>query len=152
HAVFGPGGRGVFFASDEDSEYGRLVYVDLATGKKEIITAELSWDVSKVAISHDRKTLAYAVNEGGKSALYLAATDKPRQATKVALPIGVLGRVAFDRQSARLGVTLVSSTAPADVYVYDLAGKKLVQWTASETGGLPRSRFVEAALVSFPSF
>jgi len=151
-ARFGPGGRGVFFTTDEDSELARLAYLDLATGKRQILSPEGTAGVERLEISRDRRWLAYTLNQDGKSALFVAGTAEPSQATQVAIPSGVVTGLAFDRQSRRLGLALNSSAAPADVYVFDLAQRSVERWTSSEVGGLPRSRFVEPSLVQYPTF
>jgi dipeptidyl aminopeptidase/acylaminoacyl peptidase len=149
---FGPGGRGVYFASDRDSEVLRLTHLDLATGKREVLTPDARWDVAAIAVSPDRRWLAYEVNEGGWSAIYLAPTTQPRKAVKLPLARGVLlGAPRFDAASRRLGVTL-STSASTDVYSVELASRRVVRWTESEVGGLPPDRFVEPALVEYPTF
>ncbi|HJZ12728.1 MAG TPA: DPP IV N-terminal domain-containing protein, partial [Acidobacteriota bacterium] len=67
--------NGVYYTSDEDSEFIRLTYYDLSTGKKEILTPDLKWDVSELAVSKDGKWIAYSTNEGGVSKVYLAPTS-----------------------------------------------------------------------------
>jgi dipeptidyl aminopeptidase/acylaminoacyl peptidase len=150
---FSRGGRGVYFASDEGSEHLRLHHLDLASGKKELLTPDLGWSVASVAVSPDGKWLAYDVNEGGVSVVYVAPTARPRAAARLPLPRGVGGgRPRFDRASRRVAFTLSTSNSSYDVHVVDLATRRVERWTESELGGIPPERFVEATLVEFPSF
>ena len=106
---------GVYFASDEDREFLTLTYLDLGSGKKTLLTPDLPWDVSAIAVSPDGDWLAYTANEGGTDTLYLASVrGSPawKRATKIAVPIGVIGRLGFDRAGRRLGFTM--STARLD--------------------------------------
>ena len=144
--------KSIFYSSDEDSDFLRLTRWDIATGKKEVLTPDLPWDVDAVAISRNGEWLAWTVNEGGTTALWLAPAAKPKNAKKVALPKGIVSGLAFDRTHKRLGFTMNTATSPSDVYSVDLSSKKLERWTFSEVGGLDASRFVEPELIEFPTF
>ena len=146
---------GVYFGSDEDREFLTLTYLDLQSGKKTLLTPDLPWDVSDIAVSPKGDWLAYTANEGGTDALYLASVRGGpvwKRATKIDVPIGVIGRLTFDRAGRRLGFTMSTADSTGDLYVLDVATRKLERWTESETGGVPRSRFVAPKLVSYPSF
>ena len=149
------GAPGVYYASDEDREHLTLTHLDPKSGKKTLLTQDLPWDVSAIAVSRDGAWLAYTANESGTDALYLASTRAGpiwKRATKIAVPLGVIGRLAFDRESKRLGFSMSTSDSTADVYVLDVATRKLVRWTESETGGIERARFVAPQLIQYPSF
>jgi dipeptidyl aminopeptidase/acylaminoacyl peptidase len=149
---FARDGKGVYYAADEDSEFLRLVYYDLASGKKTIITPDLNWDVANLAVSLDGKRLAYDVNEGGISRLYLAAISEPIRAHVVEMTAGVISDMKFDRASARLGFTLTTPASPADAYSLDLANNKVTRWTFSEVGGLNADSFVAPELIEYATF
>ena len=146
--------RGVYYASDEDREFLTLTYLDLASGKKTLLTPDLAWDVTSIAVSPQGNWLAYTANEGGTDRLYLlstAAGPTPKRAVPIRVPLGVISRLSFDHGGTRLGLTMSTADSTADVYVVDLATQKLQRWTESETGGLDRARFVAPRLVQFPS-
>jgi dipeptidyl aminopeptidase/acylaminoacyl peptidase len=151
-ARFSRRGPGVYYASDEGSEFRRLVHHDLATGRKEILTPDLSWDVQHLAVSRDGTWLAYTVNAGGASALYLAAAARPREAVRIELPVGVVSGLRFDRAGRRLGFTFGGATAPGDAYSVDVASRQVTRWTFSETGGLDPATFVAPELIEYPTF
>ncbi|HEY4491105.1 MAG TPA: prolyl oligopeptidase family serine peptidase, partial [Acidobacteriota bacterium] len=144
--------NGVYYTSDEDSEFIRLTYYDLSTGKKEILTPDLKWDVSELAVSKDGKWIAYSTNEGGVSKVYLAPTSSLNAPQLVPLPKGVASGLKFDSLDRRLGFSLNTSQSPTDVYSIDLSTGKLDKWTSSEVGGLNRSRFVTPELIEYPTF
>lgn len=147
--------RGVYFASDEGREFLTLTYLDTTSGKKTLLTPALQWDVTSIAVSPKGDWLAYTANEGGTDALYIASTASGptwKQATKISVPLGVIGRLTFDHSGARLGFTMSTADSTGDVYVLDVATRKLQRWTESETGGLDRSRFVTPSLVQYKSF
>lgn len=150
-AAFSPDSKGIYYAGDEDSEFQRLIYYDLATKKNSVITANNSWNVNAIEIATDG-TLAYTVNEGGISRLYLTNVTNAAQARRVDLPDGVIDNIKFDHQNAHLAFTLNSAQSPADAYSLDLKTNAVTRWTFSETGGLNAKNFVNPSLIEFATF
>jgi dipeptidyl aminopeptidase/acylaminoacyl peptidase len=151
--VFARKAKLVYFTSDEDSDFLRLVQYSLDGGKKEVISPALNWDVSGLAISPDGAWLAYTVNEGGRSQLYLASTAQPKKPTRIELPSGVVvSRLKFDAKSARLGFSLSTAQSVADAWSVDVKSKKLTRWTFSELGGIDAARFVTPERIEYASF
>jgi dipeptidyl aminopeptidase/acylaminoacyl peptidase len=151
-AAFSRDGKGIWFVSDRDSEFQRLRYFELATGKETVLTADTPWDVNALAASRDGRWLAWTVNEDGVEKVVVRDLKSGKPAKLAALPVGVLGGFGFSFDSKRLAVTVSSARTAGDVFVYDLPSGKLARWTASEVGGLDPARFVEPRLVRFPSF
>ncbi len=150
--VFTADGKALLYISDEGSEFRRLVHHDLATGVKTPLTADLAWDVEGLALSQDGKQLAYTLNEGGMSALYLAPAAAPTRRARVALPAGVIGGYGFDSAGKRLGVAISTAQTTSDVYVVDVKRRGVTRWTSSEVGGLDPATFVTPTIVTVPSF
>lgn len=149
---FTPDGRAVITVSDENSEFRRLVRIDLATGARTVLTPDLNWGVESFDLSPDGRTIAYVVNEAGRSSLKLIDARTLRALPSPQLPPGIVSGVTFDRESRRIGFTLNSSTAPGDVYSWDLRQRRLTRWTTSETGGIPQTTFVDPELITWRSF
>ncbi|MFV3076420.1 S9 family peptidase [Niveispirillum fermenti] len=149
---FTPDGRGVFLTSDEEGEFKRLGLHDLASGQTRWITADDPWDVEEAALSHDGRRLAYVLNEGGWSTLRVIDTKSLKPVKLPTLPKGVIGGVSFSPDGKRLALSLTRPTAPADVYVVDLARGAVEPWTRSEVGGLNTDNFADAELIQFPTF
>ncbi|MBI3854090.1 MAG: S9 family peptidase [Planctomycetes bacterium] len=121
-----------------------------STGKvsaafRHLTIVDKPWDVTDIEV-HDRQ-IAYVKNEDGTSRLYFLGEDRP-----VDLPLGIVSGMRFSRDGKRLGFTLSRADAPSDAYTYEIAEKKLVRWTFSETGGLDASAFVTPQRFSFKSF
>jgi dipeptidyl aminopeptidase/acylaminoacyl peptidase len=144
---FGRDGKGVYTSSDEGSEFRRLIYIDLTTKLHRVITHAPKWDVEAFDLSRDGKKLAYVTNEDGVSHLHITDAFGEQVVRVPALPVGVLGALAWRRDSRELGFTLSSARSPADVYSIDVAAGRVDRWTESETGGIDPSTFVQPALV-----
>jgi len=156
--AFDDDGDGFWLITDQGSEFRQLAWQSLQPGAQpEIVTADIPWDVRSVAISDDRKRMAFVTNENGNSRLYLLnpATREYREVEK--LPTGIAYGLTFSPNNRRLGMTLNSAQAPSDAYVLTLGrdplkAGRLVRWTESEIGGLDPSTFVEPELVKYPTF
>jgi dipeptidyl aminopeptidase/acylaminoacyl peptidase len=145
-------GKGIYVATDRDSEFLRLAHVDVATGRHTYLTSHVPWDVDSFDLSPDGKTIAFVTNEEGLSVLRLldTATGKERPAPN--LPVGLVGGLEWHNNGRDLGLVLTSARSPSDVYSVDLPTGKLERWTESETGGLSAAAFSEPELVRWKSF
>lgn len=155
--AFAPDGRAVYFVSDEPlagvaQEFKTLRYHDPASGRLEVVSGKIPWDVDDFTIADDGKHLAYATNEDGISRLHVLALPSHEEVRLPELPVGVFGAGAFSPDGQRLALAINSATSPSDAYVIDLAKATLTRWTRSEVGGLDASKFVPPALVRYPTF
>ncbi|MGN7726869.1 S9 family peptidase [Luteimonas sp. 22616] len=155
--AYAPDGKGVYFVSDEPvdgkpSEFLSLRYHDPASGRLDIVSAGIPWDVEDFEISDDGRHLAYTSNEDGIGKLHVLALPGRTPVALPELPVGVIGGLGFSPDGNRIALTLHAATSPGDAYVIDLAGRSLERWTRSEVGGLDAAKFVAPTLVRYPSF
>lgn len=154
---FAPGDAGAYLATNAQNEFLHLAYLDLATGKLEVITRDIPWDVDEFALSDDGRRAAFVVNEAGFSRLYLLDPLARRYRQVESLPRGVIGDLKFSSDGRRLALTLGTPTTPADVYMLELGDDltpagALTRWTLSETGGLDPDEFIAPELITYPTF
>jgi dipeptidyl aminopeptidase/acylaminoacyl peptidase len=145
-------GRGIYVTTDRDSEFERLAYLDVATGKHTTLTAHIPWDVQSFALSPDGKAIAFETNEEGLSVLHLLDTATRMEKPAPKLPAGLIGGLEWHNNGRDLGLVLTSARSPSDVYSLDVAAGTLERWTESETGGLNAQAFSEPELVRWKSF
>jgi dipeptidyl aminopeptidase/acylaminoacyl peptidase len=152
NAAFARDGKGVYVVSDRASEFKQLRYVPLDGSGTRVLTAHIPWDIEAFELSADGRYLAFTANVDGVSQLNLldlvhgSALDAPK------LPPGTITNLRFDHASRRLAFSLETPRTPRDVYVYDFEAALLTQWTESELGALDSTRFVDAALIRYPTF
>ncbi|MCP3959382.1 MAG: S9 family peptidase [bacterium] len=151
-ATWAHDGKGVYFSSDEDSEFQHLRYYDVATGEAEVLTADIPWNVGGLTTSDDGRWLAFTVNEEGISRLRLWRADTREEVALPELPIGQVFGLEFSPDSKRLGMVLNSPRTSADVFVLDMESLGLERWTHSEVGGLDTSSFSVPELVHYETF
>jgi dipeptidyl aminopeptidase/acylaminoacyl peptidase len=149
---FSSDGRYLFYISDENSEFRRLIRYDLKEGRKDVFTGNLPWDIEHFEISPDGRTLAFAVNNNGASEIDVWDIKRGRKIGDPKLPPGEVENLKFSRDSRSLGFTL-NGTTGRDVFAFDVrGGRRLTQWTDSEVGGLDKAAFVAPQLVSYSTF
>jgi dipeptidyl aminopeptidase/acylaminoacyl peptidase len=145
-------GKSVFTATDKDSEFLRLVRIDLATGKPAVLSGDIPWDVETFDVSSDGRLAAFFTNEDGVSKLHLLDLASGQALPVPDLPAGTVGQVLFRPGSHEIGFDLDWARSPVDVYSYDADTRRLERWTASEIGGLNPESFVLPELIHYPTF
>jgi dipeptidyl aminopeptidase/acylaminoacyl peptidase len=149
-------GRSVYAANDLDSEFLRIVRIDVDAagkpGKPTVVSGDIPWDVEDFDLSEDGSLLAFMSNEDGFSQLHVIDLRTGKEAPKPELPEGVAGGLQFRPGSHEIAFSISWARAPSDVYCYDVDSKRLERWTASETGGLNTAGFAVPELVHYPSF
>jgi dipeptidyl aminopeptidase/acylaminoacyl peptidase len=165
-ALFSKDGKGIFVTTDRESEFQRLAYIDLASGKHSYLIPDARFDVDQWDLSHDGKQIAFTFNENGTSTLHLfdvtvskdtaTAGAKKEPAFNPPLPAAVISGLKFhhDAKQGLLAFNVAGARSPSDVYTWSTAGGKstTTRWTASETGGIPPQQFAEPELVKWKSF
>jgi dipeptidyl aminopeptidase/acylaminoacyl peptidase len=145
-------GRSVYAISTKDSDFGRLVQIDIASGKDTVLTTDLKWDVDTFAMSDDDRLLAYVVNEDGFSSVVVRDMVTRRALPQPQLPRGVLQNIEFSPDNSKLAFDLSTATSAGDVWTWEIAGGALTRWTTSELGGLDPAKLAEPQLIRFKSF
>jgi dipeptidyl aminopeptidase/acylaminoacyl peptidase len=145
-------GRSVYTASDRDSEFQRLVRIDLESGRSTVLSGDVPWDVEDFDLSDDGRLIAFLVNEGGVSKLHFLDTSNNRALPSPELPAGIASSVLFRPGGHEVAFSLDWARSPQDIYSYDPDSRRLERWTASEAGGLNTESFVLPELVQYPTF
>ena len=151
-ADFAKNGKGIYFTSDEKSEFQQLRYYDLATKKITTLTSDIHWDVDGFELSDNGQFLAYIINEDGIARLQLRDLQNGKSVELPELPLGLVYGLEFSPDSRRLGMVVNTPQTPGDVYVLEIASGELVRWTYSEVGGLRPENFVTPELIHYETF
>ena len=149
---------GFWLITDRGSEFMQLAWQSLEAGAEpEIVTGDIPWNVSEATVSHDRRRVAFAVNENGLSRVYLMDAGTREYRPVDGVPTGTAFDLSFSPDDTRLAMTLNTPQTPSDAFVLELersplAHGALTRWTFSEVGGLDTNRFTVPDLVEFPTF
>ena len=145
-------GKSVYTLSDRDSEFLRLVRLDVATNAPTVLSGAVPWDVEEFDLSDDGRLLAFFTNEDGVSKLHLIDATTGAALPVPDLPAGVASGLLFRPGSHELAFAVSWARSPPDIYSYDPDQRRLERWTASEAGGLNPESFPLPELVHYPTF
>lgn len=151
-ALWSKDGKGIYFTSDEGSEFKQLKYYDLKTKKITALTKDILWDVTDFDLSKDGNFIALVINHDGISKLYLMNLESDRELDLPEIPVGQIYGLNFDPDGTKLGMVLNTPQTPGDVYVLDIQNKNLVRWTYSEVAGLRTENFAVPELIHYETF
>ncbi len=149
-------GRSVWATTDLDSEFLRLVRIEVANGRITPLLRDASkapaWDVEAFEVSPDGEHLAFVVNENGSSRLSVLNLGSGRVRPLSGIPAGVMTGLEWHENGKDLGFSLAHAQSPSDAHSVDVKTGRLTRWTESETGGLPAREFREPELITVESF
>ncbi|MBM3461580.1 MAG: S9 family peptidase [Armatimonadetes bacterium] len=149
-ARFGAGGD-LLVATDREGEFLTLSRMDPDSGLL-VPVVDAKWDVDAFAVSKDRKSLAYCLNEDGYSRLYLrdVASGKSRPVGNV--PEGVVSSLSF-RADGTLSFRVSGPTRTASFWTVDPAsGDALREVMSAPLGAVDPNGLVRPELVRYPTF
>ena len=151
-ARYGNDANTIYFSADIGAEFVRLHRLDRGTGRLEVLTGSVPWDVDAFEISPDGKHLALSVNEDGISRLSVLNLPDLSFVALPELPRGVASAPLFSLDGTRVALSIANATNPNDAYVVDLKARRAERWTQSETGGVPAQTFIAPELIRYPTF
>jgi dipeptidyl aminopeptidase/acylaminoacyl peptidase len=149
---FSKDGKGIYIATDKDSEFQRLAYIDLATKQHTYLTNNIPWDVDEFDLSYNGRTIAFVTNEDGFGVLHLFDTSTRKEKPVPSMPKGVISGISWHKNNRDLGFNLSSARSSSDAYSLDVQSGKVERWTFSETGGLNTANFPEPELIHWKSW
>jgi dipeptidyl aminopeptidase/acylaminoacyl peptidase len=151
---FAKDGKSIYFTTDRDSQFHRLVRLDVGTMDPGMysLTSRIPWDITQFDLSPDGKTIAIVSNEDGLSVLRFIDAKTGRDKSMPKLPAGVISGLKWHPKNAEVAFSFSSAQAPADVYTVSLKKPELERWTTSETGGLDAEKFITPNIVKMRSF
>jgi dipeptidyl aminopeptidase/acylaminoacyl peptidase len=162
HAQFAKDGKGIFATTDRDSEFHRLAYIDPASGQHAYLVPDAKFDVDDWDLSGDGKSIAYTMNEKGRSTLHVAGLSTTNGVAVLQNAVEpkfepaqtniVINGLRWHQHENLLAFNVSSARSPSDVYSWSSDAPTAKRWTECETGGIPSARFVEPTLVNWKSF
>jgi dipeptidyl aminopeptidase/acylaminoacyl peptidase len=150
-ARFSRDGKSVFTTTDRESEFLRLLKMNLDSKKETLLTGHIPWDVDDFELSPDGTTLAFVSNEDGIGVLHLLDTRTEKEVAAPRLPLGVVSALKWHANSRDLAFNMTSARSPNDVFSLDIKTGEVTRWTESETG-VDAQTLVEPRLEKMKSF
>jgi len=146
-------GKKLLITSNAANGYENVGLLDIATKKLSWLTKD-KWETGGGNFSPDGKHVTWTANVDGNTDIYLhdLVTGKTT-ALPFAKGVNHLAgeHSAFSKDGARFLYSHTGATAPADLWVYQLATGKSHQVTQSLVAGVHSEDMVEPFLVRYPS-
>lgn len=151
-ARFTADGRAILTTSDQEGEFLQLCSIDVASGARSPVVADVPWDIEDFEPAPGGGEVAFIANEAGASVLRLVDMASGRHRTVAGLPPGVMRLGPWRRGGDEFGVTIESARSPADAWSVDAISGAVTRWTESETGGMVAAALPEAESIRWKSF
>ena len=151
-ARFGRNGKGIYATSDRDSEFRRLVYLDLSTGKEDVLTPHLARDVDEFAVGKKNNRIAFITNEDGAHVLRFFDLEAQKELPRPPLVPGIISGLRWNKQGDELAFNHASSRSAGDVFSWNIRTNLMTRWTNGAAPDLNVTEFVEPKLIRWKSF
>jgi dipeptidyl aminopeptidase/acylaminoacyl peptidase len=153
-AGFSKDGKHLYVISDRAGEFREAMTLELATGALTRLSSAIAWDVNGSAASNDGRWFAAHINADGRDELRLFDASSGKEAAAPTLPPGSIGSpMQFHRATQRLAMSINSAQGPNQIFSFDPASGRSVQWTRSHTpAGVNTAAFADQRIVRWKSF
>ena len=141
----------LYYITDAGKEFQYLVRYDLASGNRQTVF-ETTWDVMYSYTSEHEKYRVIGINADGKNKLIITDNQTGREVAFPEIPDGDINAVAISPGEKLMRLTVGTSKAPGDIYVYNFETNNLKKLTNTLNSEIHRENLVAAEIVRFPSF
>ncbi len=150
-AGFSKDNKTLYYDTNVGKEFSYLNKYDIETGKSELIY-ETNWDVMYSYLSENEKYRVIGINEDGKNNLVILDTETGNQIDFPEVPDADIKAVRISESEKLMRLTIGTSKAPNNLYVYNLETKDLKQLTNTLSPEINAEDLVSAEVVRYKSF
>ncbi len=151
--TFSPDGKTIYLISNKDRELLALSRTSVEQLKTlsplQTIAEHQDGELQSFVLSRDGNTGALLWNVAGRNQLKFLNMSSFGQRPGPTLPGDIAGGMDFSRDGKKLVLSISGATRPGDIWVYDLATRKLEQLTHSPHEGVDLAKLVKPELVRF---
>lgn len=141
----------LYYTSDAGKEFAYLAQYDIATGERNILF-ETNWDVMYSYLSENEKYRVIAINEDGKNSIKVQDAATGKAIDFPSIPDGDIVGLNISDSEKLVRLTVGTSKAPNNIYVYNIETKELKKVTDSLNKEINADDLVSAEVVRFKSF
>ncbi len=140
-----------YYITNAGREFASLMQYEIATGEKELLY-ETDWDVMYSYLSENGKYRIIAINEDGKNNLIVKDNNTGMAVDFPDMPDGDIISVGVSESENLMRLTIGTSKAPSNIYVYDFGSGELKKLTQTLNPEINMDDLVAAEVVRFESF
>ena len=143
--------RYFYYTTNAGREFRGLMQYEIATGTKEVLY-ETEWDVMYSYLSETGKYRVIAINEDGKNNLIVKENITGQVMDFPDVPDGDIGAVGISESEKLMRLSIGTSKAPDNIYIYSFESGKLNKLTETLNPEINVDDLVSAEVVRFESF
>ncbi|WP_078597598.1 alpha/beta hydrolase family protein [Evansella clarkii] len=147
---FSEDGNNLYVLTNKGEEFLGLAAINLIEKTLKWLDKR-NWDLEDLAMSPDKKILAYTVNEGGISKGTLFSLEEEKTETWET-PQGVITELAFSPDSRKIAYVLNGASTPSDIWELNLDTMKTVRLTYVSQTPAVEEKLIEPELIKYTSF
>lgn len=140
-----------YYLSNASKEFTALEQYKLADGKRSEVFAT-QWDVMYAYDSENEKYRVIAINADGKNELKVIENKTGKEVKLPEIPDGDITSVNISPSETKMRLTVGTSKAPSNLYLYDFQSKELKKLTETLNKELNPEDLVAAEVVRYKSF
>ena len=140
-----------FYISNAGKEFSSLMKYEISTGTKEVLY-ETDWDVMYSYLSENEKYRVIAINEDGKNSLLVTDNNTGQVVNFPTVADGDITSVSISKSENLMRLSIGTSKAPGNLYMYDFGTEKLKKLTETLNPEISIDHLVSAEVVRFESF
>jgi dipeptidyl aminopeptidase/acylaminoacyl peptidase len=148
--AFSSDSSGLYFTTDEDSEFAYLVRYDLASGDRETLL-EADWDVWFATPSKLGKFIVVGINNDARTQIQVYETETMTPLELPEIPEGDITSLRISDDEKTIAFYLNASRQPNDLYIWDLDGEPR-RLTRSLPTSIDAADLVDGEVVRFASY
>ncbi len=148
---FSKDGKAFYYLSNADKEFQSLEQYSLADGKRKDVFST-TWDVMYAYDSENEKYRVIAINADGKNELKVIDNKSGQEVALPEIPDGDVTAVSISTSENKMRLTVGTSKAPSNIYLYDFKTKELKKLTETLNKELNPDDLVSAEVVRYKSY
>jgi dipeptidyl aminopeptidase/acylaminoacyl peptidase len=141
----------LYYTTNDGNEFSYLVKYTMSNGQITKIYED-KWDVVNMTLSEGEKYHSITINADGKNKVLLFDHGSGQAISFPDIKDGDVLNVTISPSEKNMLLTVGSSTSPPNLFVYNVADKKLKQLTATLNKEINQEDLVKAEVVRFTSF
>ncbi|MEM9686364.1 MAG: alpha/beta fold hydrolase, partial [Bacteroidota bacterium] len=141
----------LYYITTAGKEFSYLVQYNIETGVRESLF-ETDWDVMYSYLSENETFRVIAINEDAKNTLIIKNNKTGENVDFPDIPDGDIGSVNISDSEKHIRLTITTSKAPSNMYIYSFESGELKKLTETLNKEMNPDDLVTAEVVRFESF
>ena len=141
----------LYYITDAGKEFAYLAQYDLQSGERKVLF-ETNWDVMYSYLSENEKYRVIGINEDGKNVIIVKENATGKDVEFPEIPDGDITGLSISDSEKLIRLSVGTSKAPNNIYVYNIETKELKKLTESLNKEINPDDLVSAEVVRYKSF